>query len=442
MTNRVVFVLSLIGVQVAGYLTLAHLNVLQLVCGRLHGCNTVAQHPTAHGFGIPALSMVPTAAFGFAFFGLLMVLCSLRAAARSRREAWGIGAVQWGVSLMGVTLSGWLTFLEEYVINAWCLWCLASAAIVLLIFITVTVEMLLSARPPRADFEEVSVRYPREVPRFLMIVLVALLFDGSAVWALHRSPMVNQVQVAEETSMKKSSLILPGAHLVGKPTAPYTLVEFGDYICPHCQIVQPAVEKYLAKYPDGMNFVFYYCPILDDPDGPPALAARAVEAAAAQGKFFEMHTRVFKQLHLEPASSVRLDWVLKTAKALGLDMVKFQADLDSPAIRQAIKQWEDLAEKVEIDGVPTFFIIEPSGKTTRIVGDKGLEKWFAEHGTLQASNRQGDAQGQLVQWRGSFADLFPGVKYLLLRDLFAEELSGIFRQDAATGQGADRRMRK
>jgi uncharacterized membrane protein len=131
-SNRIVFVLALAGIGVAGYLTLAHMNVVGLGCTALRGCEEVAQHPTANGFGLPWLQAIPTAAFGLAAFGLLAALSVVRTVAEDPVAA-GVCAVQIAVAVASVAVSAWLTYLEAFVIRAWCQWCIASAIITVLV---------------------------------------------------------------------------------------------------------------------------------------------------------------------------------------------------------------------------------------------------------------------------------------------------------------------
>lgn len=132
--------LALAGIGVAGYLTMTHLNYLQMSCGKSSGCEEVAQHYSAHGFGIPALRSIPTAAFGLAMYLGMAALCFVRAMAGSERAARAAGLVQWGMALGGVLVAGWLTYMEAFVIHAWCRWCVASAIIILLALVVSTIE--------------------------------------------------------------------------------------------------------------------------------------------------------------------------------------------------------------------------------------------------------------------------------------------------------------
>src|SRR5882672_6720245 len=77
-------------------------------------------------------------------------------------------------------------------------------------------------------------------------------------------------------------------HIRGNPSGEVTLLEYGDFECPYCGQAYPIVEKLLQEMGDEIRFVFRHFPLTQiHPDA--QLAAEAAEAAAAQGKFWEMH---------------------------------------------------------------------------------------------------------------------------------------------------------
>lgn len=132
--NRVVFLMALVGFFTAMYLTLAHLRYLSLGCSQVHGCEIVAEDPRAMGFGIPALKAIPTAAFGGLMFLAMAVGCILRIAATDHRNATAIGRAQWVCAAVAVAVFLWLTYLEAFVIKAWCQWCILSSLATLVMF--------------------------------------------------------------------------------------------------------------------------------------------------------------------------------------------------------------------------------------------------------------------------------------------------------------------
>lgn len=151
MTNRILFVLALVGVYVALRLTIAHITDADLPCGPFAGCDEVGHHPTASGFGIPALKAIPTAGFGLAMFCAVAVLSLVRVFGRSNHTNRLAADAQWLLSAGGVLVSAYLTYLEAYVIKAWCAWCVASALLTLALLLVTTLEHLMPAVPAQGE---------------------------------------------------------------------------------------------------------------------------------------------------------------------------------------------------------------------------------------------------------------------------------------------------
>ena len=104
-----------------------------------------------------------------------------------------------------------------------------------------------------------------------------------------------------------------GAKVRGAPMAPVTIVEFSDFQCPYCGAAHPELTRLLREFDGQVKLVFKYFPLSGHDRAMPA--ARAAEAAARQGKFWEMHDMLFEHQHeLEDADFERY------ANALGLDM--------------------------------------------------------------------------------------------------------------------------
>ena len=141
-------------------------------------------------------------------------------------------------------------------------------------------------------------------------------------------------------------------HIRGPLEAPLTLVEYGDYECPHCGRAAPAVRSLMAEHRSRLRFVFRHLPL---PDVHPnaALAAQAAEAAGAQGKYWEMHDTLFEnQDRLGPIHLSRY------ARELGLDVAQFEDDLQSGRFAARVGQDVNSAEEAGVAGTPTFFINE------------------------------------------------------------------------------------
>jgi protein-disulfide isomerase len=135
----------------------------------------------------------------------------------------------------------------------------------------------------------------------------------------------------------------------GAPMAKATIVEFSDFQCPHCGAAHPELVRLLKEFDGNVKLVYRYFPLSNHSRALPA--ARAAEAARAQGKFWEMHDLLFEnQRALEDAD------LEKYAKQLGLDMEKFKADMNSEATEKRIQADRDMGQKLGIEATPSFFV--------------------------------------------------------------------------------------
>src|SRR5712675_1010486 len=106
-------------------------------------------------------------------------------------------------------------------------------------------------------------------------------------------------------------------HAQGAANAPLTLVEYGDYQCPYCGAAYPVVKRLQKKMGKNLRFVFRNFPLTQA--HPYAMvAAEAAEAAALQGKFWEMHDLLFEQQASLAPAAIPL-W----ARRIGLDLEEF-----------------------------------------------------------------------------------------------------------------------
>jgi protein-disulfide isomerase len=142
----------------------------------------------------------------------------------------------------------------------------------------------------------------------------------------------------------------PEDHAQGSADAPVTLVEYGDYECPHCGHAHPIVKSVLRRLARKVRFVFRNFPL--GQIHPHAVeAAEAAEAAGLQGEFWPMHDRLF-----EHQNALERKDLEHHAKQLGLDGARFARDLDDGAIEERVRS--DFASGVRsgVNGTPTFFI--------------------------------------------------------------------------------------
>lgn len=144
---------------------------------------------------------------------------------------------------------------------------------------------------------------------------------------------------------------LPGReHETGNPHAKVTVVEYGDYECPRCAQAQSEARHLVEAFGDRLRFVFRHFP---DAEAHPhaELAAEAAEAAAAQGKFWQMHELLFAQ-----SQHLKLAAILHDAEALELDMTRFRGDLADHVYLQRVREHHAAGVQLGLRGTPCFFL--------------------------------------------------------------------------------------
>jgi protein-disulfide isomerase len=139
-------------------------------------------------------------------------------------------------------------------------------------------------------------------------------------------------------------------HVAGPDDAPVTLVEYGDYECPHCGRAHPVVKAVQRELEGQLRFVFRNFPLAEA--HPHALlAAQSAEAAGAQGRFWEMHDMIF-----EHQDALELQDIIGYAESLGLDIARFKSELESGTYVKKVRDDFRSGVKSGVNGTPTFFV--------------------------------------------------------------------------------------
>lgn len=142
----------------------------------------------------------------------------------------------------------------------------------------------------------------------------------------------------------------PRDHVLGKPDAPVTLVEYGDFECAFCGRAYPDLKRVLKQVGGNVRFVFRHFPLPEE--HPHAQhAAEVAEAAAAQGKFWEMHDLLYQR-----QAALSDDDLVQYARELGLDGERVRRELAAHTHARRVR--EDVAGGVRsgVSGTPRFFI--------------------------------------------------------------------------------------
>ena len=147
-----------------------------------------------------------------------------------------------------------------------------------------------------------------------------------------------------------TQLVSAHDHAEGPADALLTLVEYGDYQCPYCGAAYPVVKRFQKTLDMKLRFVFRNFPLTQA--HPHALiAAEAAEAAALQGKFWDMHDLLFEQ-----QAFLKPDIIPLWAERIGLDLKKFGNDIEQGFAEKRIKEDRQSGIRSGVNGTPTFFI--------------------------------------------------------------------------------------
>jgi protein-disulfide isomerase len=135
----------------------------------------------------------------------------------------------------------------------------------------------------------------------------------------------------------------------GPENAKVTIVEFSDFQCPYCEREYPVIEKLMKEYDGKVRLVFRHFPLEFHP-----FAEKAAEAGACaqdQGKFWELHDKMFTN-----QAKLAVDDLKGYAKSVGLDAGKFDKCLDSGEKKSAVEEDQKAGSAAGVNGTPAFFV--------------------------------------------------------------------------------------
>ena len=135
--------------------------------------------------------------------------------------------------------------------------------------------------------------------------------------------------------------------------AKLTLTEYSDYQCPACAYFHPIVDSLKKAYGNDLEVVYKDFPLNSHQFA--ALAARAAEAAKNQGKFLQMHNKLFENQQQWSSGDAEARFV-GYAKEIGLDVEQFKQDLNAAETQKAVMEEKQEGVQMGVDSTPTFFI--------------------------------------------------------------------------------------
>jgi protein-disulfide isomerase len=157
-------------------------------------------------------------------------------------------------------------------------------------------------------------------------------------------------RVAMPRDTVKITRVTPEDWTFGRAEAAVTVLEYGDFECPHCALVRPVLQSVVATRPALIKLVFRHFPLTDiHPHS--AMAAEAAEAAGAQSSFWEMHDLLFQ--HQNHMTYRDLRW---HAQNLGLDLDRFDREMTEHAHLAKVRRDFRMGIEDGVSGTPTILI--------------------------------------------------------------------------------------
>ncbi|GAC1596431.1 MAG: hypothetical protein NVS4B10_05420 [Myxococcales bacterium] len=197
-------------------------------------------------------------------------------------------------------------------------------------------------------------------------VLLGLVVGYVARGALGPAGSLGTVKPAAEARQEPAAQAAPAAAeptfkvLVGdspakgEKDAKVTIVEFSDFQCPYCAQAVATLRQVEKTYGKDLRVVFKNNPLPMHADAP--YAAKAAMAAAEQGKFWEMHDKLFAANASRAPDALRAPKVDAMAKDLGLDVERYKRDVAAPELTDLIGSDQSQARELGASGTPSFFI--------------------------------------------------------------------------------------
>lgn len=360
--NRIVMILAVIGVFIAGILSVQHIAQLTVPCGGGNGCETVARHRASSWFG------QPVAYFGLAGYFALFGLAVVRGVAGLTTNRLFVGA-GYAISAIGMVTSLYLQYVSFVVIRATCLWCLSSAVLMVATFGVYSYYFNKVITLPEADSEETRPRVSELAAGFAGLVVAM-----GAVYGIMRGQTDANVIFKELGDETVAKLVPENRNQIGPDDAPITLVEFADLCCPTCRRSFPKLKEMEDKYKGKMRVIYRHYPI-DSIQGHEMafIAATTAEFAAEKGKFWEFAGAFTSTGDAAPTTR---EGVLSVATSVGLDAAEVEKalnDTNSKAANRMARDYADATSVFKIQYTPTY-ILHVKGQKPISVNYTGLIK--------------------------------------------------------------------
>lgn len=168
----------------------------------------------------------------------------------------------------------------------------------------------------------------------------------------------NKEEPIDPASFAEVEIQEDSAHIKGNPDAEFVLVEYSDLQCPACKATAPILTQLVADFPEKVAIEYRHFPLRTIHPNAQA-AAEAAEAASIQGKFWEMHDKLFEtqgQAGSWTQSFSPKKHFVEYAEELGLNVDRFRFDLESDEVKDRVNADANEAAELQIPGTPGFVL--------------------------------------------------------------------------------------
>lgn len=194
----------------------------------------------------------------------------------------------------------------------------------------------------------------KQTDRWIKRIVVALSLGVIVVgfiWLIK-----SDVQNNQQTSANLEVDLAGGGDWVrGNENAQVVVVEFSDFQCPACAAYEPVVDRMMEELGDQVAVVYRHYPLTSIHKNA-QLAAQASEAAGRQGKFWEMHDKLFLQQTVWAEVTDPTEIFVEYAAEVGVNTEQFLADLNSDQVKELVAEDVTSGNRLGIQGTPTFYV--------------------------------------------------------------------------------------
>lgn len=190
---------------------------------------------------------------------------------------------------------------------------------------------------------------------WLIFIVICITLIGGLVWTSRSNSAdvsnidTNKIQAASPESGNIADQTL------GNPNAKVVIINYSDYQCPGCSQASPVMKEVADKYKNDVVFIFRNFAFLQ-PNS--RAAAAAAEAAGLQDAFWEMNELIYASQNEWSQASLeqRTTFFKQYASQLGLDVGKFETDMNSDAVKKKIDFDKALANQVGVNSTPSIYV--------------------------------------------------------------------------------------